>query len=78
MSCVSGEGPFPAVLDLYTFGGGLSEKRASMLASRGFLVLTVALYGHSDMPKTIKEIHLDYFEEAIAFLKKQDKVSGLK
>ncbi|XP_010764226.1 acyl-coenzyme A thioesterase 3-like [Notothenia coriiceps] len=26
-----GEGPFPAVLDLYTFGGGLSEKRASLL-----------------------------------------------
>nr|XP_033505870.1 LOW QUALITY PROTEIN: acyl-coenzyme A thioesterase 3-like [Epinephelus lanceolatus] len=33
-----GGGPFPAVLDLYTFGGGLSEKRASLLASRGFVV----------------------------------------
>nr|XP_033959873.1 acyl-coenzyme A thioesterase 5-like [Pseudochaenichthys georgianus] len=71
-----GEGPFPAVLDLYTFGGGLSEKRASLLASRGFVVLTVALYGHDDMAKNIKEVHLDYFEEAIAFLKKQDKVGS--
>lgn len=62
-----GGGPFPAVLDLYTFGGGLSEKRAALLASRGFVVLTVALYGHDDMPKNIKEVHLDYFEEAIAF-----------
>uniref|UniRef100_A0A8D3BU24 Acyl-CoA thioester hydrolase/bile acid-CoA amino acid N-acetyltransferase domain-containing protein n=1 Tax=Scophthalmus maximus TaxID=52904 RepID=A0A8D3BU24_SCOMX len=69
-----GGGPFPAVLDLYTLGGGLSEKRASLLASRGFVVLTVALYGHDDMPKNIKEVHLDYFEEAIRFLKKQDKV----
>uniref|UniRef100_A0A3Q3LJ40 Acyl-coenzyme A thioesterase 5-like n=1 Tax=Labrus bergylta TaxID=56723 RepID=A0A3Q3LJ40_9LABR len=60
-----GAGPFPAVLDLYTFGGGLSEKRASLLASRGFVVLTVALYGHDDMPKNIKEVHLDYFEESI-------------
>lgn len=71
-----GEGPFPAVLDLYTFGGGLSEKRASLLASRGFLVLTVSLYGHDDQPKNIKEIHLDYFEEAINFLRKQEKVGS--
>lgn len=69
-----GGGLFPAVLDLYTFGGGLSEKRAALLASRGFVVLTVALYGHGDMPKNIKEVHLDYFEEAIEFLKKQNKV----
>lgn len=71
-----GEGPFPAVLDLYTFGGGLSERRASLLASRGFLVLTVALYGHEDMPKAIQVVHLDYFEEAIRLLKKQDGVGS--
>lgn len=71
-----GPGPFPAVLDLYTSGGGLSEKRASVLANRGFVVLTIALYGHDDMPKNVKEIHLDYFEEAIQFLKKQDKVGS--
>lgn len=73
-----GEGPFPAVLDLYTLDLGLSEKRASLLASRGFVVLTVALYGHDDNPKNIKEVHLDLFEEAIQFLKKQDKVSSVK
>ncbi|XP_042354087.1 acyl-coenzyme A thioesterase 2, mitochondrial-like [Plectropomus leopardus] len=71
-----GEGQFPAVLDLYTFGGGLSEKRASLLASRGFVVLTVALYGHDDMAKNIKAVHLDYLEEAIEFLKKQNKVGS--
>ncbi|XP_041804955.1 acyl-coenzyme A thioesterase 5-like [Chelmon rostratus] len=71
-----GGGPFPAVLDLYTFGGGLSEKRASLLASRGFVVLTVALYGHDDMPKNIREVHLDYFEEAIEFLRRQDQVGN--
>ncbi|XP_062285181.1 acyl-coenzyme A thioesterase 1-like isoform X1 [Scomber scombrus] len=71
-----GQGPFPAILDLYHFGRGLSEKRASLLASRGFVVLTVALYGHDDMPKNIKEFHLDYFEEAIQLLRKQDKVGS--
>uniref|UniRef100_A0A8D3CCS7 Uncharacterized protein n=1 Tax=Scophthalmus maximus TaxID=52904 RepID=A0A8D3CCS7_SCOMX len=59
------EGPFPAVLDLYTLDLGLSEKRASLLASRGFVVLTVALYGHDDNPKNIKEVHLDLFEELL-------------
>ncbi|XP_068605296.1 acyl-coenzyme A thioesterase 1-like [Brachionichthys hirsutus] len=71
-----GGGPFPAVLDLYTLGGGLSEKRASLLASRGFMVLTVSLYGHENKPKSTKEIHLDYFQEAIEFLQKQDKVGS--
>nr|XP_040026565.1 acyl-coenzyme A thioesterase 1-like [Gasterosteus aculeatus aculeatus] len=71
-----GEGPFPAVLDLYTSGGGLSEKRPSLLASRGFVVLTVALYGQSDMTRNIREIHLDYLAEAVEFLKKQYKVAS--
>ncbi|XP_068590908.1 acyl-coenzyme A thioesterase 1-like isoform X1 [Cebidichthys violaceus] len=71
-----GRGPFPAVLDLYILGGGLSEKRASLLASRGFVVLTVVAFGYDDMPKKIKEVHLDYFEEAIQFLKKQDTVGS--
>ncbi|KAL3055617.1 hypothetical protein OYC64_018315 [Pagothenia borchgrevinki] len=69
-----GEGPFPAVLDLYTFH--LTENRASLLASRGFVVLTVALYSHHEIDKNFKEVHLDYFEEAIAFLKEQDKVGS--
>ncbi|KAM6919196.1 uncharacterized protein FYW49_008715 [Xenentodon cancila] len=71
-----GDGPFPAVLDLYTFGGGLSEKRAALLASRGFVVLSVSLYGHSDLPKSMKEIHLDYFQDAVEFLQKQEKVGS--
>nr|XP_020480344.1 acyl-coenzyme A thioesterase 1-like [Monopterus albus] len=71
-----GQGPFPAVLDLYTFGGGVSEKRASLLASRGFVVLTMSLYGHDDMPGNTKKIQLDYFEEGIQLLKKQDKVGS--
>ncbi|XP_077955924.1 acyl-coenzyme A thioesterase 1-like [Gasterosteus aculeatus] len=71
-----GVGPFPAVLDLYILGGGFSEKRGALLATRGFVVLTVVAYGYDDLPKKMKEIHLDYFEEAIQFLRKQDKVGG--
>ncbi|XP_062413802.1 acyl-coenzyme A thioesterase 5-like [Pungitius pungitius] len=71
-----GLGPFPAVLDLYVLGGGFSEKRGALLATRGFVVLTVVAYGYDDLPKKIDEIHLDYFEEAIQFLRKQDKVGS--
>ncbi|KAF3698656.1 Acyl-coenzyme A thioesterase 1 [Channa argus] len=71
-----GEGPFPAILDLYILGGGLSERRASLLASHGFVVLSVVAHGYDDMPKYLKEVHLEYFEEAIRFLRKQDKVGN--
>uniref|UniRef100_UPI0037E78DCE acyl-coenzyme A thioesterase 1-like n=1 Tax=Semicossyphus pulcher TaxID=241346 RepID=UPI0037E78DCE len=71
-----GEGPFAAVLDLYTFGGVLSEKRASLLANKGFVVLTIPLYGHKDTLKNVREVHLDFFEESIEFLKKQAKVGA--
>ncbi|CAN9502784.1 unnamed protein product [Ophioblennius macclurei] len=71
-----GRGPFPGVLDLYTLGGGLTEKRASLLASRDFVVLTVSLYGHSDIPEKVQKIQLDYFEKAVKFLRTQDKVGG--
>lgn len=68
-----GEGLFPAVLDLCTF---MSEKRASLLANKGFVVLAVSVY----IKKTddTKEIHLDRFEEAMDFLRQQPKVSCLR
>ncbi|XP_029381466.1 acyl-coenzyme A thioesterase 1-like isoform X1 [Echeneis naucrates] len=70
-----GPGPFPAVLDLYVLGGGLSERRASLLATRGFVVLSLVVFGYEDLPKVITEVHLDYYQEAMQFLQKQDKVS---
>ncbi|KAI1895472.1 hypothetical protein AGOR_G00106620 [Albula goreensis] len=71
-----GEGPFPGVLDLYTFGGGLSEIRPCLLANKGFLVLTVSLYGYDDLPKKVSMIDLEYFEDALMFLKKQPKLGN--
>ncbi|XP_029903168.1 acyl-coenzyme A thioesterase 1 [Myripristis murdjan] len=70
-----GEGPFPGILDLYTFGGGLCEPRASLLASKGFAVLALAYYRYQDLPKTPpKHFDLEYFEEALNFLKRQPQV----
>ncbi|XP_051908049.1 acyl-coenzyme A thioesterase 1-like [Hippocampus zosterae] len=71
-----GEGPFPGIVDLYTFGGGLSEQRASLLANKGFVVLALAYYGYQDLPKYPENLDLEYFEEAVNCLLHHPKVDG--
>uniref|UniRef100_A0A3Q3ESA3 Uncharacterized protein n=1 Tax=Labrus bergylta TaxID=56723 RepID=A0A3Q3ESA3_9LABR len=66
-----GKGPFPAVLNIGTL---ISEKRASLLSNKGFVVLTVGVY--NDKPANVKEIHLDYYEEAVDFLRRHPKVGS--
>ncbi|XP_029352489.1 acyl-coenzyme A thioesterase 1 [Echeneis naucrates] len=71
-----GKGPFPGIVDLYTLGGGLSEPRASLLAGKGFVVLALAYYGYQDLPKNPKNLDLEYFEDAVTYLRKQPEVKG--
>lgn len=66
-----GPGPFPAIVDLYTLGGGPSEARASLMCNKGFIVLGLAFYRYKDLPKQIDKLDLEYFEEGVHFLKKQ-------
>lgn len=71
----TGKGPFPGIVDLYTFGGGLSEPRASLLANKGYVVLALAYYGYQDLPKSPNKLDLEYFEEAVAYLRGLPEVS---
>ncbi|MFT7808265.1 acyl-coenzyme A thioesterase 1-like [Arapaima gigas] len=71
-----GAGPFPGVLDLYTLGGGLPEVRGSLLANKGFVVFCLAYYRYDDLPKSLSHIDLEYFEEAVAFLRSRPEVKG--
>ncbi|KAF3703034.1 Acyl-coenzyme A thioesterase 1 [Channa argus] len=71
-----GKGPFPGIVDLYTFGGVLTEPRASLLANKGFVVLALAYFGYQDLPKKPKNLDLEYFEEAVNFLRRQPDVKG--
>uniref|UniRef100_A0A3Q2XHZ5 Acyl-coenzyme A thioesterase 1-like n=1 Tax=Hippocampus comes TaxID=109280 RepID=A0A3Q2XHZ5_HIPCM len=71
-----GEGPFPGIVDLYTFGGGLGEQRASLLANKGFVVLALAYYCYQDLPKYPNNLDLEYFEEAVNCLLDHPKVDG--
>lgn len=71
---LSGNSPFPGVIDLYGTGGGLPEYRACLLANYGFAVLALAFYGYEDLPKEMKEINLEYFEEAVNYMLQHKQV----
>ncbi|XP_064002973.1 acyl-coenzyme A thioesterase 1 [Pogoniulus pusillus] len=71
-----GTGPFPGIIDLYGTGGGLPEYRACLLANYGFAVLALAYYSYEDLPKEMKEFHLEYFEEAVNYMLQHTQVKG--
>ncbi|XP_078514123.1 acyl-coenzyme A thioesterase 1-like [Lissotriton helveticus] len=69
-----GPGPFPGIIDIYGTGGGLPEYRASLLGSRGFATFALAYYGYEDLPKQMKEFHLEYFEDAVNYMLRHPQV----
>lgn len=71
-----GKGPFPGIIDMYTFGGSLTETRASLLSRRGFVVLALAYIRYQGLPTNPKYLDLEYFEEAIEFLRSRSEVEG--
>ncbi|KAM9606140.1 bile acid-CoA:amino acid N-acyltransferase-like isoform 2-T2 [Morphnus guianensis] len=71
-----GPGPFPGVIDLFGGAGGLIEFRAGLLASRGFAVLALAFFAYDDLPRTLTQLDLEYFEEAAELLLRHPKVRG--
>lgn len=56
---------------------GLNESQASLLACRGFAALALPFFGYEDLPPIMKDLNLDYFEEAAKFLQSHPKVSGM-
>ncbi|XP_075700946.1 acyl-coenzyme A thioesterase 2, mitochondrial-like isoform X2 [Rhinoderma darwinii] len=69
-----GPGLFPAIIDLYGTGGGLMEHRASLLSNRGYVTMALAYFGYDDLPNSLYGLHLDYFGEALEFLRCHPKV----
>ena len=68
--------PRAAVLALGGAGGGLSEGTAETFASEGFAALALAYFGLDGLPRELVEIPLEYFEGAIAWLKRHPKVEA--
>ena len=61
LSIFPGDGPFPGVIDLFGTAGGLIEFRSALLASRGFVSLSLAYFAFDDLPETLGEVDFDYF-----------------
>lgn len=59
---------------MFGTAGGLLEYRSAQLASRGFASLALAFYAYDDLPKNLEEFNISYFEEAVEFLLKHEKV----
>ncbi|XP_051004901.1 acyl-coenzyme A thioesterase 6 isoform X4 [Acomys russatus] len=66
----------PGIIDLFGSGGGLCEYRASLLAGHGFAVLALAYFRFEDLPEYLRDVRLEYFEEALAFMLQHPKVKG--
>ncbi|KAM9495165.1 peroxisomal succinyl-coenzyme A thioesterase-like [Clarias gariepinus] len=67
-----GPGPFPGVLDLWGAGGGLVEYRSALLASRGYVSLSLDYY--AQMYADEKNGGIGYFETAVTLLRQQPQV----
>ncbi|KAK3558389.1 hypothetical protein QTP86_017996 [Hemibagrus guttatus] len=69
-----GPGPFPAVLDLWGGAGGLVEYRSALLASRGYVALSLEYCDHKDEVGKPQNVGIEYFEAAITLLRQHPQV----
>jgi len=68
--------PAPAILVLGGGEGGLAPARnfAAILASHGFSTLALPYFKFRDLPDSLQEIPLEYFEKAVEWINKQHYV----
>lgn len=66
-----GKGPHPVVIALSGSSGGLNLPIAALLASHGYAALALGYFGLPGLPKSLDAIPLEYFETAIAWLRRQ-------
>jgi dienelactone hydrolase len=70
------DGPRPAIIDLGGSIGGLLERRAALLASHGYVALSLAYFGVERLPQDLCRIPLEYFETALRWLQAQEGVAS--
>jgi hypothetical protein len=63
-----GKGPHPGIIVLSGSEGGVSELNAAFLASKGYVALALAYFAYEDLPPSLDNIPLEYFENAINWL----------
>jgi dienelactone hydrolase len=72
----AGKGPHPALICLSGSGGGISEPRASLLASRGYAALALAYFGAGSLPGQLREIPVEFIERGISWLGEHETVDS--
>lgn len=65
----AGDAPVPAVLFLNGSNGGVNEQRAALMASKGYAALTLAYFGYEGVQRYITNTRLEYFSEALDWLR---------
>ncbi|MGO9606773.1 MAG: acyl-CoA thioester hydrolase/BAAT C-terminal domain-containing protein [Candidatus Binataceae bacterium] len=71
-------GPHPGIILLGGSGGGLAEDHPALLASHGYAVLSLGYFAMAGLPRDLMEIPLEYFERAIAWMRRQHAVRADK
>lgn len=66
-----GDGPHPAVIVLNGGGGGIDEYRGAILASHGYAALNLGYFAMEGLPRGLVNIPLEYFENAIQWMRTQ-------
>ncbi|GFO21246.1 acyl-CoA amino acid n-acyltransferase 2 [Plakobranchus ocellatus] len=69
-----GDGPFPAVIDIFGFTRESNEFRSALLASHGIASFVIRYIGYKDLPRTIEDIDYNYFLKAFDYLASHPKV----
>lgn len=73
-----GDGKHPGILVVGGSGGGIGWQRqmAKLFASRGYSALGLAYFAFEELPASLEEIPLEYFESAISWLQKNESVDA--
>lgn len=66
---------YPGLMTVSGSGGGVSEPKAALLAANGYAVLNLAYFNYEDLPEDLVNIPLEYFDEGLTWLQKQDGVA---
>lgn len=73
----TGNGPWPGVIILGGSEGGLgpwTEAEAACLAAKGYAAFALAYFDYEDLPKSLENIPLEYFQSAIHLLQARDDI----
>mmetsp|Transcript_26 Transcript_26/g.86 ORF Transcript_26/g.86 Transcript_26/m.86 type:complete len:539 (+) Transcript_26:21-1637(+) len=60
--------PAVGVIDMFGTAGGVLEFRASLYASHGFVALALPYFGYKDLPTSMGDLNLDYFDTAVQWM----------